>query len=124
MVDVRTLYGMCLKADSCATRDTYHSEQGTNEHILLSVHGFAITSYFGLRWWPWKFPADGERLLASTASEAAIRQRHVVQLGPRGAHGAGALASIGRGRPSGCAELTLASASHQGTAWEFLQGKS
>ena len=32
------------------------------------------------------FPMDGERLLASTASEAAIGRRHVVQLGPGGAH--------------------------------------
>jgi len=31
------------------------------------------------------FPTDGERLLASTASEAAIRQRHVVQCGSCGA---------------------------------------
>ena len=44
------------------------------------------------------FPADGERLLASTASEAAIGQR---QLGPRGAHGTGALASAGRGSRAG-----------------------
>jgi len=29
------------------------------------------------------FPTDGKRLLASTASEAAIGRRHVVQLGPR-----------------------------------------
>ena len=38
-----------------------------NGHILLSVYGFATTSY----------------LLASMASEAAIGQGHVVQLGPR-----------------------------------------
>ena len=45
----------------------YRTEQGTNGHLLLSVHGFAITSY----------------LLASMASKAAIGRRHVVQLGPR-----------------------------------------
>ena len=49
----------------------YRAEWGTNGHILLWVHWFAITSY----------------LLASTASEAAIGQRHVVLLGPRGTHG-------------------------------------
>jgi len=47
------------------------------------------------------FPADGERLLASAASGAAIGQRHVVQLGPHGAHGAGALTSAGRGARAG-----------------------
>ena len=47
------------------------------------------------------FPTDGERLLASTASQAAIGQRHVVQLGPRGAHGAGVLTSTGRGARAG-----------------------
>ena len=85
----------------------YRAERDTNRHILLCVHGFAITSY----------------LLASTASKAAIGQRHVVQLGPRGAHGPGALASAGRGRPSGRAGLTLPSAGHQGTARGFLQDK-
>ena len=82
----------------------YRTEQGTNGHILLSVHGFAITSY----------------LLASMVSEAAIGQRHVVQLRPR----AGPLASAGRGCPSGRARPTLPSAGHQGMARGFLQGKS
>ena len=86
----------------------YRAEWGTNGHILLCVHGFAITPY----------------LLASTASESAIGQRHVVQLRPRGAHGPGALASAGRGHPSGHAGLTLPLAGHQGTARGFLQGKS
>ena len=49
------------------SRHCYRTEPGTNGHILLSVHGFTITSY----------------LLASTASEAAIGREHVVQLGPR-----------------------------------------
>ena len=40
------------------------------------------------------------------------------------AHGAGALASAGRERPSGCARQTLPSAGHQGMAWGFLQGDS
>jgi len=44
------------------------------------MHGFAITSY----------------LLTSSSSEAAIGRKHVVQLMPRGAHGAGTLTSAGR----------------------------
>ena len=49
------------------------------------MHGFAITSY----------------LLTSTSSEAAIGRRHVVQLVPRGVHGAGTLTSAGRGTRAG-----------------------
>ena len=41
-----------------------------------------------------------------------------------GAHGAGVLASVGRGRPSGRARPTLPSAGHQGTAWGFQQDDS
>ena len=56
---------------------------------------------FGPRWQPRMFPANGERLLASTASEAAIGLRHVVQLGPCGAHEAGTLTSAGLGARAG-----------------------
>ena len=47
MADPRALYGMCSQRQTRAPLVTlcYRAERGMNGHILLSVHGFAITSY-------------------------------------------------------------------------------
>ena len=53
------------------------------------------------------------------------RQRHVLQLGPRGAHGAGTLIDQRwSGCPSRHARPTPLSAGHQGMAQGFVQGNS
>ena len=99
------------------SRLCYRTEPGTKIHILLSVHGFAITPYFRSLWmanvpsplWPAKLRSGGGMLYS---------------LGHVGAHGAGALTSAGRGSPSGHARPTLPSAGHQGTARGFLQDDS
>ena len=131
MADPRALYGTCSRRQTCAPLTTlcycteqgtniplatlcYRTEQGMNGHILLSVHGFAITSYLrSLRTanvpsplWPAKLRSGGSMLYS---------------LGHVDAHGPGVLASAGRGRPSGCVRLTLPSAGHQGTAQGFVQ---
>ena len=99
----------------CARRQTrvplatlYRTEQGTNGHILLSVHGFAIISY----------------LLASTASKAAIGRRHVVQLRPRWRTRSWHVGQCWSRRPSGRAGLTPLSAGRQGMARGVMQGDS
>ena len=84
------------------------------------LHGFTITSYFRSS----LAAADGKRPPASTATEATIGRRHVVQLGPCWRTRSGHIDQRWLGRPSGHAGPTLPSASCQGMAWGFLQGDS
>ena len=104
------LYGTCSQRQTRAPLATlcYRAERGTNGHILPSVHGFAITSY----------------LLASTASEAAIGWRHVVQLGPRWRRRSGHVGQHWSVGPSRHAGQTPLLAGRQCMARGFVQGDS
>ena len=51
------------------------------------------------------FPTDGECLLVSTATEAAIEQGMLYSAGHVGAHGAGALIGAGRTSERACGTL-------------------
>ena len=94
------LYGTCSqKADRAPIAILYYrAERGTNGHILLSVHGFDITSYLQSL----LADVDGKRPPASRASEAAIGRRHAAHteqacgtdtaLGWSSGHGLGVLA--------------------------------
>ena len=111
---MRTVWNVLEGRPVHRSRLCYRTEPGTDRHILLSVHGFAITSYLRSSrmanilspLWPARLRSGGGMLYS---------------LGHVGTHGAGALASAGRGRPSGRARPTLPSAGHQGTAGGFCK---